>query len=109
METDILRVIGENTRMYRERAGITQANLAERVGVGTAFISRVERGQKRMRVETMMAVAEALNVSVDLLLYQKSMNAQLQTLTRRLEGSSPEFIDGIIMLVGVCLEKFEHN
>lgn len=109
METDILRVIGENTRMYRERAGITQANLAERVGVGTAFISRVERGQKRMRVETMMAVAEALNVSVDLLLYQKSMNAQLQTLTRMLEGSSPEFIDGIIMLVGVCLEKFEHK
>ena len=109
METDILRVIGENTRMYRERAGLTQANLAERVGVGTAFISRVERGQKRMRVETMMAVAEALNVSVDLLLYQKSMNAQLQTLTRMLEGSSPEFIDGIIMLVGVCLEKFEHK
>ena len=109
METDILRVIGENTRMYRERAGLTQANLAERVGVGTAFISRAERGQKRMRVETMMAVAEALNVSVDLLLYQKSMNAQLQTLTRMLEGSSPEFIDGIIMLVGVCLEKFEHK
>ena len=41
METDILRVIGENTRMYRERAGLTQADLAERVGVGTAFISRV--------------------------------------------------------------------
>ena len=86
METDILRVIGENTRMYRERAGLTQANLAERVGVGTAFISRVERGQKRMRVETMMAVAEALNVSVDLLLYQKSMNAQLQTLTPNAGG-----------------------
>ena len=109
METDILRVIGENTRMYRERAGLTQANLAERVGVGTAFISRVERGQKRMRVETMMAVAEALNVSVDLLLYQKSMNAQLQTLTRMLEGSSPEFIDEIIMLVRGCLKQFEHK
>lgn len=109
METDILRVIGENTRIYRERAGLTQANLAERVGVGTAFISRVERGQKRMRVETMMAVAEALNVSVGLLLYQESTNAQLQTLTRMLEGCSPEFIDGIIMLVRVCLEKFEHK
>ena len=109
METDILRVIGENTRMYRERAGLTQADLAERVGVGTAFISRVERGQKRMRVETLVAVAEALNVSVDLLLYRKSMNAQLQTLSHMLEGCSPEFVDGIIMLVRVCLEKFEHK
>ena len=107
METDILRVIGENTRKYRERAGLTQAALAEQVGVGTAFISRVERGQKRMRIDTMMAVAQALNVSVDLLLYEENTRAQLQTLTRMLEDCSPDFIDGIIMLVRVCLEKFE--
>ena len=62
-----------------------------------------------MRVETLVAVAEALNVSVDLLLYRKSMSAQLQTLSRMLEGCSPEFVDGIIMLVRVCLEKFEHK
>ena len=109
METDILRVIGENTRMYRERAGLTQADLAERVGVGTAFISRVERGQKRMRLETLMAVADALNVSVDLLLYQNNTSAQIRTLASMLEGCSPEFVDGIIMLVRVCLEKFEQK
>lgn len=109
METDILSVIGENTRMYRERAGMTQASLAEQVGVGTAFISRVERGQKRMRLETLMAVADALNVSVDLLLYQKNTSAQIRTLASMLEGCSPEFVDGIIMLVRVCLEKFEQK
>ena len=107
METDILSVIGENTRMYRERAGMTQASLAEQVG--TAFISRVERGQKRMRLETLMAVADALNVSVDLLLYQNNTSAQIRTLASMLEGCSPEFVDGIIMLVRVCLEKFEQK
>lgn len=106
MDTDILKIIGENTREYRNRAGLTQAELAEKVGVGTAFISRVERSQKRMRIETMLLVASALNISVDLLLYRENRDAQLQTLVRMLEGQSPEFLDGIIMLVQVCLEKF---
>lgn len=106
MEADVLKIIGENTRKYRTRAGLTQAQLAEKVGVGTAFISRVERGQKRMRIETMLLVASALHISVDLLLYQENENAQLQALVRMLEGQPPEFVDGIIMLVQVCLGKF---
>lgn len=106
MEADILKIIGENTRKYRRRAGLTQAELAEQVGVGTAFISRVERGQKRMRIETMLMVASALNISVDLLLHRENENAQLQTLVRMLEGQPPEFVDGIISLVRVCLESF---
>lgn len=106
MEADVLKTIGENTRKYRTRAGLTQAQLAEKVGVGTAFISRVERGQKRMRIETMLLVASALHISVDLLLYQENENAQLQALVRMLEGQPPEFVDGIILLVQVCLEKF---
>lgn len=106
MEADVLKTIGENTRKYRTRAGLTQAQLAEKVGVGTAFISRVERGQKRMRIETMLLVASALHISMDLLLYQENENAQLQALVRMLEGQPPEFVDGIILLVQVCLEKF---
>lgn len=108
MEADILKTIGENTRKYRTRAGLTQAELAEKVGVGTSFISRVERGQKRMRIETMLLVAAALHISVDLLLCRKdeNKNAQLQTLVRMLERQSPEFLDSIILLVQVCLDKF---
>lgn len=108
MEADILKTIGENTRKYRTRAGLTQAELAEKVGVGTSFISRVERGQKRMRIETMLLVAAALHISVDLLLCQENQNqnAQLQTLVRMLESQSPEFLDSIILLVQVCLDKF---
>lgn len=108
MEADILKTIGENTRKYRTRAGLTQAELAEKVGVGTSFISRVERGQKRMRIETLLLVAAAMHISVDLLLCQEdqNQNAQLQTLVRMLESQSPEFLDSIILLVQVCLDKF---
>lgn len=78
IEADILKTIGENTRKYRTRAGLTQAELAEKVGVGTSFISRVERGQKRMRIETLLLVAAAMHISVDLLLCQEDQNQNAQ-------------------------------
>ena len=41
-------IIGRNIARYREAAGLTQATLAEKIGISTAFVSRVERGQKRV-------------------------------------------------------------
>lgn len=38
------RILGENIAKYRTEQGMTQAYLAEMVGVSTAFLSRVERG-----------------------------------------------------------------
>lgn len=51
MDKDTLtEIIGRNITKYRKQAGMTQAQLAELIGVSTAFISRVERGQKIMKV-----------------------------------------------------------
>ena len=58
-------IMGANIAKYREAAGLTQAALAEKIGISTAFVSRVERGQKKMKVETLYATTKALNVSVD--------------------------------------------
>lgn len=35
-------IIGRNIARYRETAGLTQATLAEKIGISTAFVSRVE-------------------------------------------------------------------
>lgn len=37
-------IIGRNIAKYCEAAGVTQAALAEKIGISTAFVSRVERG-----------------------------------------------------------------
>lgn len=60
-----------------------------------------------MKLKTLLALADALHVSADLLLYQESRNAQNQTLTLMLEGQSPVFVDGIIELVRTCIENFD--
>ena len=73
MDKELLRVIGENVKKYREKANLTQAELAEKIGIGTASVSRIERGEKRMKLETLRAFADALDISVGLLFYQENL------------------------------------
>ena len=44
---------------------MTQAQLADGIGVSTPFLSRVERGEKIMKVETLNKTANVLKVSCD--------------------------------------------
>lgn len=100
-------IIGRNIAKYREAAGLTQAALAEKIGISTAFVSRVERGQKKMKVETLYATARALGVSVDALLTTDSATAQLANINQLLAGQPNEYLEGIERIIRVCIEDFE--
>lgn len=52
----------EGIRVIRKRAGLTQAQLAERAGVNQHHISRWETGQVRPGRENLERVADALGV-----------------------------------------------
>ena len=54
--------IGEKLRDTRKRKLLTQAQLAERSGVGIATIIRIERNQVEPRGSTIRKLAEALGV-----------------------------------------------
>ncbi|HET6661106.1 MAG TPA: helix-turn-helix transcriptional regulator [Rubrobacter sp.] len=54
--------IGDRLRDLRKRKLLTQEQLADRSGVGTATIVRVERNQVEPRGSTIRKLAEALNV-----------------------------------------------
>ena len=63
-EVNIYEQIAKNIRKYRMQAAITQAVLAERVGVSHEFIRRIEskKGQKTFSVDTIWKASIALNV-----------------------------------------------
>ena len=60
MATISAELVGNNIAKYRTVAGLTQAQLAERIGVSIPFLSRMERGQKLMKLQTLCAIAQAL-------------------------------------------------
>lgn len=47
---------------HRAALGLTQQELAERVGTSHSAISRIESGRHKTRVETLQRLAEALNL-----------------------------------------------
>lgn len=49
----------------RQRAGLTQAQLAEASGVTDETISRIERGRYEPAVSTLFRMADALEISLD--------------------------------------------
>ena len=60
--------IGLRIKFARIKAKITQEDLASRAGLSTAHISNIETGNTKLSLPTIIAIANALSVSVDALL-----------------------------------------
>ena len=60
--------LGKRVRIRRNVLGITQEGLAEKIGVSTSFVGHIERGTRKLSVETLYALCEALDTSADFLL-----------------------------------------
>lgn len=58
---------GQTVREVRQRRGLTRAQLAKAAKIGCRTLARIERGDQKARVETLRAIAGALNVRLDAL------------------------------------------
>ncbi len=59
---DIRRLVGSNVRRCREAAGISQKELAARMGVEQGYVSRLEAGTRNPTIVTIWHAAGALGV-----------------------------------------------
>lgn len=66
------RAIGNNIRMVRKATGISQTELANRVGSDKSAISRYENGMQKPSLDTLMRVADALDVDPAAFLKEKT-------------------------------------
>ena len=63
-----LCAIGARIKAARERAGLTQEDLAAELDMSPTHISVLERGRKAPKLETLVNIANTLHVSTDMLL-----------------------------------------
>ena len=59
MECDAF-IIGEQLKVERLKAGLTQDQLAEKIGTKKSFISRVERGRADIQLSTLVKLFRGL-------------------------------------------------
>jgi transcriptional regulator with XRE-family HTH domain len=57
--------IGERLRQERQRRGVSQRELARRLGVSASLISQIETGRSKPSVGTLYAVVTELGMSLD--------------------------------------------
>jgi transcriptional regulator with XRE-family HTH domain len=65
---DIRNVFAANLKRYREAASLSQAALADKLGVDRAHISSMERGLQNVTIVTLWHVSEALGIPAAALL-----------------------------------------
>ncbi len=59
---------GENAiKVWRELRGLSQTQLAEKAGISVPYLSQLETHKRKGSVDSLSAVAKALDVSLDLI------------------------------------------
>lgn len=54
-------------KLWREQRNLTQQQLAQRVGISKPYLSQIESGKRQGTMETISAIARALEVPIDVL------------------------------------------
>ena len=64
--------IGQRVRKFRKARGISQEMLAEKVGISNTHMSHIETGNTKLSFPVFVALAEALEIRTDELIYDES-------------------------------------
>ena len=79
------KAFGKQLQRYRRRAGYSQEALAEIIDCSSIFISDIERGTRSPGLDTLVKLANALDISVDILL-GKELNKYTSKKLKNIEG-----------------------
>lgn len=64
MRKKVYKNLGNNIKKYRNKLGITQQDLADKIGKGLNFVGKIEIAFSKPSFDTIIDIAEALNVSL---------------------------------------------
>ncbi len=61
---DIKRLIGVRISEIRSRKGLTQEQLAGKMGISSKYLSSIERGKENPTLNTLITLADSLNTDI---------------------------------------------
>jgi len=65
---DVNKLLAQQVKALREQAGLSQEELARRIGLSRPALSQIEAGVRRARPDELVRLSQELNVSVGVLL-----------------------------------------
>ena len=90
--------LGKRVRTQRKLLDMTQEELASKINVTAQFIGHIERGTRKLSVETLVSLANALKVSCDMLL-QDSLDQSVSRRGNDMGESTKKILREIVTLL----------
>jgi len=101
--------IGTQIRLEREKFGMTRENFSEILDLSSYFLGQIERGERKMSVNTLVNVCECLHISIDYLFFEpvsiNSNHDSLHALINKCSKKEINVIEAVIKLILPHLER----
>ena len=101
--------MGERIRTARIKKHLTQEKLGELCDLSTAHIGHIERGTRILSVDTLFRISNALNVSIDSLVFDSIENIDniFLSLIETIKNKDPKKVNTFIVAVKALAEKID--
>ena len=104
-KTDIDKIFGKVLRDFRVKAGFTQEQISEKLGISLKYISRIENGYNGIKTQTLIKYMNILGITPNTLYREFITNTEVQKnieLSEKINSLSDEqkqFISSVIDLL----------
>ena len=87
---DLNVLVGANIKREREKAGFTQDQFSELLGIGSKSLSSIERGVVGVSLPTLLRICDILHISANVLLYEQTQKNDVDSIALQLNLLSAE-------------------
>ena len=104
--------IGRHIQQERKARKMTQSVLAEKASVSTKYISNIECGEKLPRLETFIAIANAIGTDANTLLsdvLEVSAEIKSSSISEKIAGLPPAEQKRILRLLNAMVDEAQEN
>ena len=99
-------LVGSNIKRERIKAGFTQEEFSERIGIGPKSLSAIERGTVGVSLSTLLRICKVLSISTNTILLESTPKNDVQSITERLERLTPKQFDIVNSVICKVIEAF---
>ena len=83
-------LVGGNIKREREKAGFTQDQFSELLGIGSKSLSSIERGVVGVSLSTLLRICDILHISANMLLYEQNQKNDADGIVFQLKSLNTE-------------------
>ena len=100
--------IGNNLYKIRKSKGLTQAEVAEKADFSDRTYADIERGSTNMRIETLLKICEALNITPnDVLVKEANVSISEKDISNALNACSNNEKETALKLLSVYVDSLK--